>query len=44
MIRPGRKTIGMQCPMEVDEIYVGGRTRGQKCGVHHKATVVGSVD
>ena len=44
MIRPDRDTIGGQYPVEVDETYVGGRTRGEGRGVHHKATVVGSVE
>jgi len=44
MVRPDRDTIGDQYPVEIDETYVGGRTRGEGRGVHHKATVVGAVE
>lgn len=30
--------------MEVDETLVGGRTKGEGRGVHHKATVAGAVE
>jgi len=44
MVRPDRDAIGGQDPVEVDETLVGGRTRGEGRGVHHKATVVGAVE
>src|SRR5208282_2921172 len=46
MVRPGRDRIGGQPEnhVEVDETYVGGRTRGEGRGVHHKALVVGAVE
>lgn len=44
MVRPERDSIGSQHPVEVDETLVGGRTRGEGHGVHHKATVVGAVE
>jgi hypothetical protein len=44
MVRPERDTIGSRWPVEVDECYVGGRTRGEGRGKHHKATVVGAVE
>ena len=44
MVRPDRDPIGSQYPVEVDETLVGGETRGQGRGVHHKATVVGAVE
>ena len=44
MVRPERDAIGSQHPVEVDETLVGGRTRGQGRGVHHKATVVGAIE
>jgi transposase-like protein len=44
MVRPDRDTIGGQYPVEIDETLVGGRTRGEGRGVHHKATVVGAVE
>jgi hypothetical protein len=42
MVRPERDSIGAQYPVEVDETLVGGRTKGEGCGVHHKAIVVGA--
>src|SRR5450755_1927300 len=36
--------IGGEHPVEVDECLLGGRTRGEGHGVHHKATVVGAVE
>ena len=30
--------------VEVDEVYVGGKTRGEGRGVHHKALVVAAVE
>jgi len=44
MVRPERDKIGGKYPVEVDECYVGGRTRGEGRGVHYKATVVGAVE
>src|ERR1700686_2532476 len=44
MVRPGRDTIGAPHPVEVDECYVGGRTRGEGKGIHHQTTVVGAVE
>lgn len=44
MVRPDRDMIGGEYPVEVDETYIGGATRGEGRGVHHKATVVGAVE
>jgi len=44
MVNPERDTIGGRYPVEVDECYIGGRTRGEGRGVHHQATVVGAVE
>jgi len=44
MVRHERDTIGGEHPVEVDECYVGGETRGEGRGTHHKATVVGAVE
>jgi hypothetical protein len=44
MVRPERDTIGSEHPVEVDECFVGGRTRGEGRGVHNMATVVGAVE
>jgi hypothetical protein len=44
MVRPERDSIGGDYPVEVDECYVGGRTRGQGSGVHNMATVVGAIE
>jgi transposase-like protein len=44
MVRPNRDRIGDQWPVEIDETLVGGRTRGEGRGVHHKAIVVGAVE
>jgi len=44
MIRPDRDMIGGQYPVEVDETFIGGRTRGEGRGVHHKAIVVAGVE
>ncbi len=44
MIRPGRDPIGGQYPVEVDETFLGGSTRGEGRGVHHKAIIVGAVE
>ena len=44
MVRPERDTIGQEHPVEVDETLVGGRTRGEGKGVHHKVYVLGGVE
>ncbi len=44
MVRPERDTIGSEHPVEVDECLVGGETRGEGRGVHHKVTVIGAVE
>ena len=44
MVNPERDKIGEKWPVEVDECYVGGKTRGEGRGVHHKATVVGAIE
>ena len=44
MVRPERDTIGSKYPVEVDECFVGGETRGEGRGTHHKALVIGAVE
>lgn len=44
MVRPDRDKIGGEYIVEVDEAEVGGKTRGEGRGVHHKATVIGAVE
>lgn len=44
MVRPDRDRIGGEWMVEVDEAYVGGRTRGEGRGVHHKTLVIGAVE
>src|ERR1019366_3544227 len=44
MVRPERDAIGCNHPVEVDECYIGGETRGEGRGTHHKTTVVGAVE
>jgi hypothetical protein len=44
MVRPERDQIGGEYPVEVDEVLIGGRTRGEGMGVHHKAYVIGAVE
>jgi hypothetical protein len=44
MVRPDRDRIGSEWPVEMDEVYIGGRTRGEGKGVHHMTTVVGAVE
>jgi hypothetical protein len=44
MVRPERDTIGIEHPVEVDECLVGGATRGEGRGVHHKVLVAGAVE
>ena len=45
MVRPGREKIGTDgWHVEVDETYVGGRTRGEGRGTTHKVLVAGAVE
>lgn len=44
MVRPERDRIGGEHLVELDECWIGGRTRGEGAGVHHLATVVGAVE
>jgi len=44
MVRPDRDRIGALWPIEVDEVLIGGKTRGEGRGVHHKTYVVGAVE
>src|SRR5271167_2983978 len=44
MVRPERDCIGSEHPVEIDEFFVGGRTRGEGSGVHNMATVIGAVE
>jgi transposase-like protein len=44
MVRPGRDRIGAKWPVEVDETFIGGTTKGEGCGRHHKTLVVGMVE
>src|SRR6266700_228578 len=44
MVRPDRDRIGSEHPVELDECYVGGATRGEGSGVHHKVLVIGAVE
>jgi len=44
MVRPDQDRIGAEWPVEVDETFVGGRTKGEGRGVHHKVTVAGSIE
>ena len=44
MVRPERDSIGGEYPVEIDECYVGGDTRGKGRGVHDKVAVIGSVE
>jgi hypothetical protein len=43
-VRPERNMIGSEWPVEIDECFVGGATRGEGEGVHHKTVVVGAVE
>lgn len=43
-VRPDQDQIGGQWPVEVDETFVGGKTKGEGRGVHHKAIVAGAVE
>ena len=46
MVRPGQDRIGGKTGghVEVDETYVGGKTRGEGRGVHHKTLVTAAVE
>jgi Transposase zinc-ribbon domain len=44
MVRPERDAIGGEYPVEVDECLIGGETRGEGRGAHHKSIVVGAVE
>lgn len=44
MVRPDRDTIGGEHTVEVDETLVGGRTRGEGRGVHHKTYVLAAIE
>ena len=46
MVRPDRDKIGGRSRehVEVDETWVGGRTRGEGRGIHHKVLVSGAVE
>ena len=44
MVRPERDAIGSEDPVEVDECLIGGETRGEGRGVHHKTLVIGAVE
>lgn len=44
MIRPDQDRIGAEWPVEIDEALVGGKTRGEGRGVHHKTYVAGGVE
>jgi len=44
MVRPERDAIGSEHLVEVDECFVGGETRGEGRGTHHKSIVVGAVE
>ncbi len=44
MVRPDRDRIGTDWSVEVDEALIGGRTRGEGRGVHHKELVIGALE
>ena len=44
MVRPERDQVGAEHPVEIDECFIGGATRGEGEGVHHKTVVVGAVE
>ena len=44
MVRPARERIGANGQVEVDETFVGGRTRGEGRGVTHKVLVAAAVE
>jgi len=43
MVPSDQDPIGGERPIEVDEKLVGGKTRGEGCGVHHNIYFVGAV-
>jgi len=44
MVRSERDQIGREHPVEIDECYIGGATRGEGEGVHHMTLVIGAVE
>ena len=44
MVRPERERIGSNGHVEVDETFIGGRTRGEGRGVTHKVLVSAAVE
>jgi hypothetical protein len=44
VVRPDRDGIGGEWPVEVDEKWVGGTTRGERRCVHRKTLIVGAVE
>lgn len=44
MIRPDRDKIGGVDDVEIDETWVGGKTKGEGRGVHHKALVIAAIE
>ena len=44
MVRPQRDEIGGEHTVELDETLVGGKTKGEGAGVHHKVYVLGAVE
>jgi transposase-like protein len=44
MVRPHRDRIGAPFPVEMDETLIGGCTRGEGRGRHHKTLVAGVVE
>lgn len=44
MVRPNRDTIGAEHPVEIDETFIGGATRGEGRGMHHMTTVIGAIE
>lgn len=44
MFRPDRDAIGAEYAVEIDETWVGGKTKGEGRGVHHKALVIAAVE
>jgi len=44
MVRPTRDPIGGEHAVELDETLVGGRTRGEGRGKHHKVYVIAAVE
>ena len=44
MVRPHRDRIGAPFPVEMDETWIGGCTRGEGRGRHHKTLVVGVIE